>query len=495
MMILKMAAASVLVCSWTMIASQHISESAWDDSEDECTSLLQQQTKVQIKDETAAGTSRNLRSLTRIGTEQSIGVTAQSTSAEQSADVTAQNTSNIHDVESFHSLLQAESTGDFRREFSSLAMDSSVIQRALTDHFNWPDHIFGQPKERHAEGMWANQHGLHDHLDWLLLFAFVVVMILLEIFVIRPWFAKTSKSGLSRTLPVVFCWVCAALLFNLYIGMRHGTQDGVRWMNGYMLEWLLSMDNIFLFHLVFKLYKTPATLHPKALFWGVFGALIFRMLFFVALNSLLEVMHFCRYIFGAFLVWSGFQALRADDEDEDLAGTWPVRLLSWLLNDRLLPAPHYDMQGRLWVTEQNKDNGASVTRFSMLLPCILCLELTDLLFAVDSVSAKVGQIPDQFVAYSSSVFAIFGLRALFFILEDLVNKLRFLKYGLCFILVFIGIELMLAEFIELPATVVCLVLCVVFVVCAALSLLYPEPQEQEDKHGDNAEPEVTPQRN
>merc|ERR1719213_1324179 len=153
------------------------------------------------------------------------------------------------------------------------------------------------------------------------------------------------------------------------------------------------------------------------------------------------------------------------------------------------------MDGRMWVYTEDQTTGRTKIQVSMLLPVIVCLELTDILFAVDSVSAKVGQIPDQFVAYSSSVFAIFGLRAVFFILEDLVNKLRFLKYGLCFILVFIGIELMLAEFIELPATVVCLVLCVVFVVCAALSLLYPEPQEQEDKHGDNAEPEVTPQRN
>merc|ERR1719161_1307177 len=94
----------------------------------------------------------------------------------------------------------------------------------------------------------------------------------------------------------------------------------------------------------------------------------------------------------------------------------------------------------------------------MLLPVVLCLEMTDIVFAVDSVSAKVAQIPDQFVAYSSSVFAMFGLRALFFIIEDLVNQLWFLKYGLCFILCFIGAELMAADFVQLPATVVCMVL-------------------------------------
>jgi tellurite resistance protein TerC len=330
--------------------------------------------------------------------------------------------------------------------------------------------------------MWAQ----HDSVDWLVLFASIAVMIMFEFFVIRPWFTTTTKTGFSRTGPVVLCWVFAGIVFNLYIGMRHDYIDAIKWMNGYLLEWMLSMDNIFVFHLVFKLYKTPAVLHSKALFWGVLGAILFRMLFFVALNKLLEVMHLCRYAFGLFLVFSGFQAI--NDDDDDLAGSWPVRFLSWLLRDRLLPAPHYDMEGRLWIVTENPTGGESIIRVSMLLPVIICLELTDVLFAVDSVSAKVGQIPDQFVAYSSSVFAMFGLRSLFFVMEDLVNKLRFLKYGLCFILVFIGLELLLADFIELPATAVCIVLVVIFAVCGILSVLFPEP---EDGKGDD-EPEMTP---
>lgn len=355
---------------------------------------------------------------------------------------------------------------------------SQLVRKDSTDAMNWPHHIFGHPTERHPAGMWA----LHDHSDWLALFISVVLMILFDIYVIRPWFEKTSKRGFQRTVPVVLCWVFAALLFNLYITIRHGREDAVRWMNGYLLEWMLSMDNIFVFHLVFKLYKTPDVLHPKALFWGVFGAVLFRMMFFVALNSLLEVMHLCRYVFGLFLVFSGVQALRADedDDDESLAGSWPVRFLSWLFADRLLPTPHYEMQGRLWVHVKDQITGVTKMQFSMLLPVIICLELTDILFAVDSVSAKVGQISDQFVAYSSSVFAIFGLRSLFFIMEDLVQKLRFLKYGLCFILVFIGGELILADFIELPATLVCIVLLAVFAVCGALSILIPEPKEAID---------------
>merc|ERR1719171_2668812 len=137
------------------------------------------------------------------------------------------------------------------------------------------------------------------------------------------------------------------------------------------------------------------------------------------------------------------------------------------------------MEGRLMVwANANDDKRLCKVQISMLVPVIICLELTDILFAVDSVSAKVGQIPDQFLAYSSSVFAMFGLRALFFIVEDLVHRLRFLKYGLCFILIFIGAELLLANVVQLPATVVCIVLTSVFTFCVGLSVLIPESKEE-----------------
>jgi tellurite resistance protein TerC len=355
---------------------------------------------------------------------------------------------------------------------------SELMSFFSTDEFNWPTHVFGVPRQRHPSGMW----GIHDRVDWAVLAASVILVIVLDFCAVRPWFQSTSNAGLHRTLPVLAFWVSAGILFNGYIGWRHGMHDAVRWFNGYLLEWLLSMDNIFVFHLVFKLYRTPEHLLPKALFWGVFGAVLFRMIFFVTLNSLLHFVHWFYYVFGFFLVYSGFQAAHEGDEDDDLADSWVVRSLRWLLDDFLMPAPHYDMEGRfiVWAND-NKHAGTSRVQISMLVPVVICLELTDILFAVDSVSAKVGQIPDQFVAYSSSVFAMFGLRALFFIVEDLVHRLRFLKYGLCFILIFIGAELLLANVVQLPATVVCIVLVSVFTFCVGLSVLIPENKPAE--HG------------
>jgi len=442
----------IMLASSPVAASPEISETETDDSPDDCLSLVQRGLRLQPRN--AKDLSESFVSLN--GTEPCDGHCDGGTALSTSTSNTLATDCMI--------LLKAT---------------SKAFENASTDSFNWPSHIFGHPKERHPAGMWA----FHDEWDWYALAVCVAVLILFDIYVIRPWFEKTSKVGLARTLPVVFCWIFTAGLFNMYIGYRHGADWAVCWLNGYILEWMLSMDNIFVFHLVFKLYKTPPSLHAKALFWGVLGAILFRMLFFIALNSLLEVMHWCRYAFGLFLVFSGIQAVKADDDDDDLAGSLPVRFLNWLFNDRLLPYPHYDMEGRLWV-RTSKEASQAVMRFSMLLPVIVCLELTDILFAVDSVSAKVGQIPDQFVAYSSSVFAMFGLRSLFFIMEDLVNRLRFLKYGLCFILVFIGFELIAADFVMLPATAVCVVLVFVFVFCGVLSAFFPEPNQEESSAQD-----------
>lgn len=370
---------------------------------------------------------------------------------------------------------------------SSLVTEFSELMSFFsTDEFNWPTHIFGAPRDRHPNGMW----GMHDKVDWTALGVSVIIIIVVDFCAVRPWFQSTSNTGLHRTLPVLLFWVSAGLLFNAYIGWRHGMHDAVRWFNGYLLEWLLSMDNIFVFHLVFKLYRTPEHLLPKALFWGVFGAILFRMIFFVALNSLLHFVHWFYYVFGIFLIYSGFQAAHEGEDDDDMKDSWVVRSLRWLLDDFLMPPPHYDMEGRLivWANDdKDKTKCPCKLQISMLVPVIICLELTDILFAVDSVSAKVGQIPDQFLAYSSSVFAMFGLRALFFIVEDLVHRLRFLKYGLCFILIFIGAELLLANAVQLPATVVCIVLVSVFTFCVGLSVLIPEEESKPAEQSSESE--------
>jgi tellurite resistance protein TerC len=263
---------------------------------------------------------------------------------------------------------------------------------------------------------------------------------------------------------VLLCWIVCGLAFNALIFFTKGERKGVTWLCGYLLEWMLSFDNIFVFHLVFRTYKTPRELMHKALFFGILGAVIFRVVFFATLLSVMHVLHWVRFAFGVLLVYSGFQAAVEGDDDADPAESTAMRCFQGCLGSRVLG--RYDVEGRrLFVTEDGK------LLATMLVPVIFCLEVTDILFAVDSVSAKVAQIPDVYIAYSSSVLAMFGLRAMFFVIQDMVEAFDLLKYGLCFILVFIGIELLLADHVELPVHVVCVVICSVLLVCVAASAL------------------------
>eukprot|EP00418_Pyrodinium_bahamense_P094081 CAMPEP_0179030520 /NCGR_PEP_ID=MMETSP0796-20121207/10606_1 /TAXON_ID=73915 /ORGANISM="Pyrodinium bahamense, Strain pbaha01" /LENGTH=489 /DNA_ID=CAMNT_0020726701 /DNA_START=57 /DNA_END=1526 /DNA_ORIENTATION=+ len=348
--------------------------------------------------------------------------------------------------------------------------------------------------------------------DWMLLFGAVAVLLVLDAFVMQPvaahraaslaragkmcsarnaqesdsklqgaaWETVSSmgpdSSASTKTttgagmgshcgnLAVLAFWVVMGGVFNVIIGYRRGLEGGLQWCSGYLLEWLLSMDNLFVFHLIFRTYATPRPLLHRALFLGIIGAVAFRMCFFMALSALLHLMSWVRFIFGVLLIYSGVQAALDDDDDPDVENTMAIRFLKRCLGSRLID--RYDLDGHSCFLRGEDGR----LRATLLVPVIFCLEITDIFFAIDSVSAKVAQIPDYYIAYSSSVIAIFGLRAMFFVIQDLVDCFGLLKYGLCFILVFIGIELIVAKWVELPAHVVCVVILTVFVVCTAGSM-------------------------
>jgi len=264
---------------------------------------------------------------------------------------------------------------------------------------------------------------------------------------------------------IIVCWVAIAGAFNALIWTSMGAHSAVMWATGYILEWMLSMDNLFVMHLIFTAYQTPQGQIHKAVFVGILGAILMRMAFFMVLTELLELFGWLRFPFGLLLIWSGIEAARAEDEDNiDVQGTYLVRILKWILGDRLRES--YDETGRVFV----QDEVTGKTQVSLLMVVIVFVEVTDIIFAVDSVSAKVAQLPDSYVAFSSSVLAMFGLRAMFFVVQDLVEIFSLLKYGLCVILVFIGTELVFSKFIHLASKTVCILILTVFAVCIAGSI-------------------------
>jgi tellurite resistance protein TerC len=281
----------------------------------------------------------------------------------------------------------------------------------------------------------------------------------------------------SHVIAVLF-WLFSAVIYNAVIDAGHGSEEALQWASGYVLEWLLSFDNLFVYHLIFRIYRTPKPMTHFALFVGIAGAIIFRMIFFSAVSFAVNLGNWLRLGFGCLLIYSGIQvAMESEDDEPDLQNSVVLKMLSSCLGDRLLD--HYDLGGRLFVQHGGRSCG------TLLLPVIVLLEATDVIFAMDSVSAKVAQIPNYYICVSSSVIAMFGLRSLFFLVEDLVEAFEYLKYGLCSILVFIGFELLAADYVQLPASAVLCVIIAVFLVCIVGSwlkeVMKKKPEELSEK--------------
>lgn len=323
---------------------------------------------------------------------------------------------------------------------------------AAVDRENWDYDVFTAGKKDIPD-----RHTLFNAApgsEWLVLVCFVACCLIFDVFVLQ----KFERSKLVNAVSLIF-WVFCGLAYNLYFLIRYNKRHATDWFMGFLLEWMLSMDNLFVFHLIFKVYKTPEKQMHKALIFGIAGAVGLRMIFFLALGSLLHMFDWVRFVFGAILIWSGVEAIRGDDDDEDVTSLYSVRTLKWIFGPRLLEK--YDEEDKA-LFMRNSDGKICVT---LLFFVVLCLELTDILFAVDSVSAKVAQIADQYIAYSSSVVAIFSLRSMFFVIHDLVDVFELLKYGLAFILIFIGSELMLSRLVTVSPSSVCIIILGVFVTC------------------------------
>jgi len=300
--------------------------------------------------------------------------------------------------------------------------------------------------------------------EWFIFLALVLGFLLIDALILQR---RNAPDGFWGNLAILAFWVCAGLTYNVYFYWRFGAAPATDWFVGYLLEWMLSIDNLFVFHIIFRFYKMPPVLMKKALFFGITGAVLFRMLTFFTIGSLLHLAHWFRRAIGVALIYSAYQAVNeADDEEHDVSQTYGVSGLRWLLGNRLverLDTPEA-AEGRLLVWDSSGRTCVTLTAFVILL-----LEVTDICFALDSVSAKIGQIPNLYVAYTSSILAVFGLRAMFFVIRELVECFDMLKYGICMVLVFIGVQMILDPWVHLRPSTACVVVVLVFIVCIAMS--------------------------
>lgn len=255
-------------------------------------------------------------------------------------------------------------------------------------------------------------------------------------------------------------WIFIALAFNLWFGIYYGQELGVQFLTGYLVEKSLSVDNLFVILLIFSSFKIPDESQHRVLFYGVLGAIVLRAIFILLGAHLLHAFHWVLYIFGLILVVTAIKFLRETDEKIDAKDNWSIRLLK-----RFIPTTDKFNGTHFFVKENN------IYKATPLFLALVVIEVTDLVFAVDSIPAVFSVTQDAFVAFASNIFAILGLRALYFVLADWVSKLRYLKPGLAAILGFIGIKMLIVDFFKIPSSVSLLVIFSILIT-AALSSWY-----------------------
>ena len=298
-------------------------------------------------------------------------------------------------------------------------------------------------------------------LFWIAFNAFVVVLLLLDLLVFNR---KAHEIKLREALGWSIFWVALSLSFNLLTYYTMGRQQALEWLTGYLVEKALSVDNLFVFLLIFNCFKVPRQYQHRILFWGVLGALLLRAVFILVGGALLAKFHILVYLLGAFLVYTGIKmGLSGDEPEIDPDNNPVVRFLS-----RHLPITRQLEGGKFFVKKEG-------LRFATPLFVVLVMvETTDVVFAADSIPAILAITRDTFVVYTSNVFALLGLRAMYFALASLMRLFHYLHFGLALILVFIGFKILLERFYPIPMPIALGVVGSILVLSVLASLLWPK---------------------
>jgi tellurite resistance protein TerC len=299
-------------------------------------------------------------------------------------------------------------------------------------------------------------------LVWIGFGAFVLAMLALDLGVFHR---KSHTVGLKEALAWTGAWITLALLFNAGVWHWRGSDRGLEFLTGYLVEMSLSVDNLFVFLLIFAYFKVPAQYQHKVLFWGILGALIMRAVFIGAGIALIQKFHWIIYVFGAVLVVSGLKMAFAQDNEVHPEKNPVLRLFR-----RIMPVTAEYHAGRFFVKPDKR------WLATPLFIVLLMLETTDLVFAVDSVPAVLAITTDPFIVYTSNVFAILGLRSMFFALAGVMKLFVYLHYGLAAVLVFVGAKMLLAGFYKIPTLTSLLVIVGLLGVAVAASLLHAARQ-------------------
>lgn len=269
----------------------------------------------------------------------------------------------------------------------------------------------------------------HEQITYLV---FGIVLVLALVFDLGLLSKKNQKVSLKQALYQTFFWVGLAMAFFVFMWFEDGRTLALEYLSAYLMEWSLSIDNIFVFILIFASFGVKEKHFGRILLIGILMAIVFRIVFITVGVALVDRFHWILYIFGVFLVYTGYKMFTAkEDEEFDPQESKVYRLLK-----RVLPLTHHDGNGKLVVREGGK------RKYTSLFVVVIMLAAIDLVFALDSIPAVMGISRDKLVIYTSNIFAVLGLRSLFFLLRGAVNKFDFLQQGIAIVLVFIGVKML-----------------------------------------------------
>lgn len=288
---------------------------------------------------------------------------------------------------------------------------------------------------------------------------FVLGMLALDLGVFHK---KSTEISVKNALVWTGIWITLAMAFNLFVYLYLGQQQAIEFFTGYIIEKSLSVDNIFVIIMIFSYFQVPAAYQHKVLFWGILGALVMRVIFIFAGIELIHRFHWLIYIFGGFLIITGLRMIFGDETKIEPDKNPVVRLVRKVFP--VTPTFHDDdffvrLKGKLWATP--------------LFVVVILIESTDLIFAVDSIPAILAITDDPFIVYTSNVFAILGLRSLFFALSGIEKYFHFLKYGLAAILVFVGVKMCLTDYYKIPIETSLMVIVSTLAVAIGVSMIFP----------------------
>jgi len=294
---------------------------------------------------------------------------------------------------------------------------------------------------------------------WILFNVFVAAMLLLDLGVFHR---RAHGVRFREALGWSAMWIALAGAFAVLVYFWHGRTPSLEFVTGYVIELSLSVDNLFVFLLIFRYFRVPSDQQHKVLFWGIIGALVMRAIFILAGVGLIRRFHWIIYLFGALLIYSGIKFLR-----EENANIHPEKNPVLRVFRRLMPVTKDYVGGKFFVRQR----GLYATP---LLVALLVVETSDLLFAVDSIPAILAITLNTFIVYTSNVFAILGLRSMYFALATMMDIFHYLHYGLSVVLIFIGAKMLLSHYYEIPTVVALLTVLLVLGISVAASLLLPE---------------------